>query len=112
MLVLILARTLARLNWTTNTNTGETNNLSHVHMEGRKMIDYVAMMQEYYGKGNDGFLTDAPRPIQLSDDDYVRVRYNAKAMRWIPSRPSRITYPTAEELINQYRREYSERWGE
>ena len=66
------------------------------------MIDYIAMMQKYHGSRNDGFLTDAPKPIQLADDDYIRVRYDAKAMRWIPSRPSRIKYPTARKLINQY----------
>jgi hypothetical protein len=29
------------------------------------------------------YLADMPRPIQLADDDYVKVRYDAKAMRWI-----------------------------
>jgi hypothetical protein len=80
-------------------------------MEGRKMIDYIAMMQEYYGGRHDGFLTDAPKTIQLSDDDYVRVRYDGEKMAWIPSRPSRIKYPTARKLINQFRREYAEKWG-
>ena len=75
------------------------------------MIDYLEIAQEYHGQRNDGFLTDAPIPIQLSSDDYVRVRYDAKAMHWIPSRPSRITYPTARKVINQYRKEYAERWG-
>ena len=75
------------------------------------MIDYIAMMQKYHGSRNDGFLTDAPIPIQFSDDDYVRVRYDVKAMTWIPSRPSRIKYPTARKLINQYRKEYAERLG-
>ena len=73
------------------------------------MIDYLEIAQEYHGQRNDGFLTDAPKPIQLADDDYVRVRYDPKAMRWIPSRPSRIKYPTARKLINQYRKKYSER---
>ena len=73
------------------------------------MIDYIAMMQGYCGSNNDGFLTDEPKPIQLAEDDYVRVRYDAKAMRWIPSRPSKITYPKAKELIQQYRKEYAER---
>ena len=55
------------------------------------MIDYIAMMQEatddfvlrqkYHGSRNDGFLTDAPKTIQLADDDYVRMRYDRKAMR-------------------------------
>ena len=54
-------------------------------------VDYIAMMQGYCGSNNDGFLrevryrytgrTDEPIPIQLSDDDYVKVRYDAKAMR-------------------------------
>ena len=74
-------------------------------------VDYIAMMQEYYAGRNDGFITDVPRPVQFSDDDYVRVRYDAKAMTWIPSRPSRIKYPTARKLINQYRKEYAEKWG-
>ena len=74
------------------------------------MIDYIAMMQGYCGSNNDGFLTDEPISIQLSDDDYVRVRYDVEAMTWIPSRPSRIKYPTARKLINQYRKEYAERW--
>ena len=60
------------------------------------MIDYIAIMQEatddfvlrqkYHGSRNDGFLTDKPVGIKLSDDDYVKVRYDAKAMRWIASR--------------------------
>ena len=40
------------------------------------MIDYLEIAQEYHGQRNDGFLTDAPIPIQLSSDDYVRVRYD------------------------------------
>jgi hypothetical protein len=36
----------------------------------------------------------------------VKVRYDAKAMKWIPSRPSRIRYQTAKQLIKQYRQEY------
>jgi len=74
-------------------------------------VDYIAMMQEYRGHRNDGHLTDVPKPIQFADDDYIRVRYDAKAMRWIPSRPSRIKYPTARKLVNQYRKEYAEKWG-
>jgi hypothetical protein len=81
-------------------------------MEGHEMkVDYIEIMQEYYGGRHDGFLTDAPIPIQLEDDDYVRVRYDAKAMRWIPSRPLRIKYPTARKLINQFRKKYAEKWG-
>ncbi|MBC8233126.1 hypothetical protein H8E77_26570 [bacterium] len=75
------------------------------------MIDYIAMMQKYYGSRNDGFLTDAPQTIQFSDDDFVRMRYDRKAMRLIPSRPSRIKYPTAKELIEQYRKKYAQQWG-
>ena len=85
------------------------------------MIDYIAMMQEatddfvlrqkYHGSRNDGFLTDAPKPIQFSEDDYIRVRYDAKAMRWIPSQPSRIKYQTARQLIKQIRKKYAEKWG-
>jgi hypothetical protein len=55
------------------------------------------------------YLADMPRPIHLADDDYVRVRYDVQAMRWIPNRPSRIMYPTARELIKQYRRDYTEK---
>ena len=75
------------------------------------MIDYIAMMQDYFGKRHDGFITDVPRPAQLEDDDYIRVRYDVEAMRWIPSRPSRIKYPKAKELIKQYRREYLDQLG-
>ena len=85
------------------------------------MKDYLEIAQKYHGKRNDGFITDLPKPIQLSSDDYVRVRYDAKAMqkatddfglpRWIPSRPSRITYPTARKLINQYRKKYAKSNG-
>lgn len=73
------------------------------------MIDYIEIMRKYWGNDNEGFLTDQPRGIKLADDDYVRVYYDAKVMRWIPSRPSRIKYPTARKLINQYRREYAEK---
>ena len=75
------------------------------------MIDYLEIAQEYHGQRNDGFITDVPKTIQLADDDYVRVRYDVEAMKWIPSRPSRIKYPTAKELIQQYRKEYAEEWG-
>ena len=76
------------------------------------MIDYIAIMQKYHGSRNDGFLTDQPVGIKLSDDDYIRVRYDAQSMRWIPNRPSRIKYPTAKQLIKQYRREYQARLKE
>ncbi|MBC8232229.1 hypothetical protein H8E77_22005 [bacterium] len=75
------------------------------------MVDYMEIAQKYHGQRNDGFITDVSKPIQLEDDDYIRMRYDRKAMRLIPSRPSRIKYPTARKLINQFRREYAERWG-
>jgi hypothetical protein len=83
--------------------------LPHVQKGERKMIDYIAMMQEYYGTRNDGFITDLPKTIQLAEDDYVRVKYDSERMEWIPSRPSRIKYPTAKELIKEYRREFAEK---
>jgi len=52
-----------------------------------------------------------PKGIQLAEDDYIRCRYDAQSMQWIYSRPSRITYPTARKLINQYRKEYAEKLG-
>ncbi len=85
------------------------------------MIDYLEIAQEYHGQRNDGFITDVPKPRKLADDDYaksndelrsyVRMRYDRKAMRLVPSRPSRIKYPTARKLINQYRQKYAEKWG-
>ena len=75
------------------------------------MIDYIAMMQGYCGSNNDGFLTDEPIPIQLSEDACIRVRYDSKAMCWIPNRPSRIKYPTARKLITEYRKKYAEKFG-
>jgi hypothetical protein len=57
------------------------------------------------------YLADMPKTIQLADDDIVRVRYDAKALRWIPSRPSRIRYQTAKQLIKEYRQEYKAKWG-
>jgi hypothetical protein len=69
-----------------------------------KTVDYFLEAIKHHGGRNDGFRdrrfvnsdnhTDQPIGIKLSDDDYVRVRYDAKAMRWIPNRPSRIKYPT------------------
>jgi len=76
-----------------------------------KNVDYFLEALKHHGGRNDGFLTDQPIGIKLSDDDYVKVRYDAKAMRWIANRPSRIKYPTARELIKQYRKEYAERLG-
>ena len=75
------------------------------------MIDYIRMMQEYFGLRHEGFLTDNPMSIQFSDDDYVHVRYDVQTMRWIANRPSRIKYPTARKLIKQYRKEYAEKLG-
>jgi len=57
------------------------------------------------------YLADMPRPIQLAEDDYIRCRYDAQSMQWRYSRSSRIKYPTARELIKQYRKEYAERLG-
>jgi len=57
------------------------------------------------------YLADMPKTIQLAEDDIVKVRYDAKAMRWIANRPSRIKYQTARQLIEQYRKEYAERLG-
>lgn len=74
-------------------------------------VDYIAIMQKYHGSRNDGFLTDQPVGIKLSDDDYIKVRYDVQSMRWIPNRPSRIRYQTAKQLIKQYRKEYAEKWG-
>ena len=74
-----------------------------------KTVDYLLEALKHYGGRADGFLTDQPVGIKLAEDDIVRVRYDAKAMRWIPNRPSRIKYQTAKELIKQYRKEYAER---
>jgi hypothetical protein len=74
-----------------------------------KPVDYFLEALKHHSGYNDGFLTDQPIGIKLSDDDYVHVRYDAQAMRWIPNRPSRIKYPTARELIKQYRKEYAEK---
>ncbi len=72
-------------------------------------VDYISMMQEYHGGRNDGFLTDKPVGIKLPADAIVQMRYDLEAMRWIPSRPSKIKYPKAKQLIEQFRREYAER---
>ena len=74
-----------------------------------KTVDYFLEALKHHGGRNDGFLTDQPRGIKLSDDDYVKVRYDVEAMKWIPNKPSRIKYPTARELIKQYRKEYAEK---
>jgi hypothetical protein len=70
-----------------------------------KNVDYSDLIGtlKHHGGRNDGFLTDQPRGITLSDDDYIRCRYDAQSMQWRYSRPSRIKYPTARELIKQYR---------
>ncbi len=75
------------------------------------MIDYIALMQEYHGLRNDGLMTDTPVPVKLSSDACIRVKYDANNFRWIPNRPSRIKYPTARKLINQYRKKYAEKLG-
>ncbi len=74
-----------------------------------KTVDYLLEALKHHGGRNDGFLTDQPVGVKLAEDDIVRVRYDAKAMRWIPNRPSGIKYQTAKELIKQYRKEYAER---
>jgi hypothetical protein len=68
-------------------------------------VDYLADMPVCVQR------TGRPRPIQLAEDDIIKVTYDAQAMRWILNRPSRIKYPTARELIKQYRKEYAERLG-
>jgi len=77
----------------------------------KSLPDYLEIAQKYHGQRNDG-LTDTPYPtVQFADDDYVRVRYDVKAMTWIADRPSRIRYQTSRKLINKYRKEYKEKWG-
>jgi len=74
------------------------------------MINYLKLAQEYHGGRNDGFMTDQPVGIKLADDDIVQVTYDVTDdMRCEPrfSRPSRIKYPKAKELIKQYRIEYA-----
>lgn len=71
------------------------------------MVDYIALMQEYHGGRNDGFLTDAPVPVKVEPDAGIRVTYDAKNFRWIPNRPSRIKYPTARTLIKEIRKKYA-----
>jgi hypothetical protein len=73
-------------------------------------VDYIAIMQGYCGSNNNGFLTDEPISIP-ADDDYVRMRSDRKAMRLMPSRPSRIKSPTAKELIQEYRKKSAQQWG-
>ena len=75
------------------------------------MIDYLKLAQEYHGKRSDGYLTDVPMPIELKSDAIVEVKFDSQTCRWIPNRSSQITYPTARKLIQQYRREYAEKWG-
>ena len=63
-----------------------------------KVNYYVVMVGDkplvIYGEKPSVSSADMPRPIQLAEDDIVKVRYDAQAMRWIPNRPSRIKYPT------------------
>lgn len=78
------------------------------------MIDYLKLAQEYFNRGKPDdrlFLTDIPTSINLSEDAFIKVRYDAKNFRWIPNRPSRIKYPTARKLIKEIRQKYAEKWG-
>ncbi len=74
-------------------------------------VDYTRMMREYFGLRHEGFLTDNPLFIRFPEEEYNRIIYDAKAMRCVPSRPSKIKYTTARKLINKYRKEYKEKWG-
>jgi hypothetical protein len=61
-------------------------------------VDYIAIAQEYYAGRNDGFITDLPQSIQLEDDDYVRMRYDRKAMRLpVPKADRSDTVSTIED---------------
>ena len=98
----------------------------HKHSK-MKTVDYLLSALKHHGGRADGFLTDTPIGIKLAEDDIVRVRYDAQTMssptpkaygvglrtirRFVVGvlRPSRIKYPTARELIKQYRKEYAER---
>ena len=45
------------------------------------MIDYIAIMQDYFNRGKPDdrlFLTDIPTSISLSEDAIIKVRYDAK----------------------------------
>jgi len=75
------------------------------------MIDYLKIAQEYHVGRADGFLTDQPVGVKLAEDGIIQTRYDAQSMQWIFSRPSRIRYQTAKQLIMQYRQEYAEKWG-
>ena len=70
-------------------------------------VDYIAIMQEYYGNSANGFLTDSPKPVKLSQDAVVEMRFDSQTYQWIPNRQSKIVYPKARELVKQYRREYN-----
>ena len=61
-------------------------------MEGRKMIDYIEIMQEYYAGRNDGFLTDRPVGIKLAEDDYVRVRYDSEIAGGARALPDKLYF--------------------
>ncbi len=75
------------------------------------MIDYVAMMREYLGRDYKEYLTNLQNRFELAPDAIIKVTYDAQNFRWIPNRPSGIVYPKAKELIEQFRREYAEKWG-
>lgn len=71
-------------------------------------VDYLLLALKHHARRADGYLTDTPVGVKLPADAIVRVRYDAETMQWIHSRPSKIVYPTAKELIEQYRRERTE----
>lgn len=76
------------------------------------MVDYIAIMQDYKNRGKSDerlLLTDTPTSINLTDDAVINVKYDAKAMCWIASRASKITYPTARQVIKQLRENYTKK---
>jgi len=73
------------------------------------MINYLKLAQEYHGGRNDGFMTDEPVSVKLSSDAFIRVAYDAKNFRWVSDRPSRITYPTAPQVLKEIRRNYAQK---
>lgn len=53
-------------------------------------------------------LTDAPN-ITLPPNVITQMRYDRQTDGWISIRPSNFVYPSARELVKQYRREYAEK---
>ena len=53
-----------------------------------------------------GVLTDAPQSIDLPPDAIVTMTFDRETNCYVASRPSKIIYPKARELLKQYRREY------